>query len=86
MKKTPHAAPDRTVPGMADEIYSTERTERERAHLASIVESSNDAILSKTLEGIIVSWNVGAERIFGYTAEEMVGQSILLLIPHEMRD
>ena len=88
MKKTPHTPEpsDRSVPGVTHEIPSTERTERASAHLASIVEFSNDAILSKTLEGIIVSWNVGAERMFGYTAEEMVGQSILLLIPPELRD
>ena len=75
-----------SVPGMTNEIDQSERMERERAHLASIVEFSNDAILSKTLEGIIVSWNLGAERMFGYTAEEIVGQSILLLIPPELRD
>jgi len=57
--------------------------------LASIVESSDDAIISKTLDAIITSWNKGAERMFGYTAEEAVGQSVTILIPpdrqHEER-
>src|SRR5918912_4229941 len=49
--------------------------------LTALIESADDAIVSKTLEGIITSWNKGAERIFGYTADEVIGKSITILIP-----
>jgi PAS domain S-box-containing protein len=52
-------------------------------HLAAIIASSDDAIVSKTLEGVITSWNPGAQRIFGYTADEAVGQHIRLIIPRD---
>jgi PAS domain S-box-containing protein len=56
------------------------------ARLAAIVESCDDAIVGKTLDGIVTSWNRGAERLFGHTAAETIGRSILLIVPAERRD
>lgn len=69
----------------AQELQETNKkllaANEELARLAAIVESSDDAIISKTLEGIVTSWNKGAERIFGYAAEEMISKPVSVLIP-----
>jgi two-component system CheB/CheR fusion protein len=66
----------------------TERRQNEQTiqWLASVVGTSDDAILTKSLGSIITSWNKGAERLFGYTAEEVVGKSVTILIPPDLRD
>ncbi|HEY0962139.1 MAG TPA: ATP-binding protein [Pseudomonadales bacterium] len=62
---------------------STSELDRTRAHLEAIIANSEDAIVSKTLDGIVTTWNAAAERLYGYTAAEMVGHSILRVIPPE---
>jgi PAS domain S-box-containing protein len=60
--------------------------DKDQQHLAAIVRDSNDAIIGKTLEGIITSWNGGAERIYGYTAKEAIGRTVAMLVPPDRED
>ena len=71
---------------MLVDISDRKRAELDAQRLVSIVETSDDAILSKDLNGVIASWNKGAERLFGYTAEEAVGHPVTLLFPEDRYD
>jgi PAS domain S-box-containing protein len=70
----------------AHDITDRRRAEAAISQLAAIVESSDDAITSTTLDGVVVSWNTGAERLYGYSAAEMIGSSVSILLPPERRD
>ena len=72
--------------GTVQDISQRKRGQLVSARMAAIVESSEDAIVSMDMNGLITSWNASAERIFGYTAQEMLGQSILRVIPVEHRE
>ena len=73
----------RSVGNQMGRVIERKQAEEERARLAAIVHSSHDAIIGMTLDGIITNWNHGAQRMFGYTAEELVGRSIDRLSPHD---
>ena len=70
--------------GIGNDITLRKQAEASLAHMAAIVEYSGDGIISKSLDGIILSWNHAAEKIFGYQAEEIIGQSIGILIPSNL--
>ena len=85
----PGQAPDDAAPHDApktDQVADLKSPELAPYWLASLIESADDAIISKTLDGIITSWNNGAQRIFGYTAEEAIGQPVTMLIPPDHID
>ena len=83
----PEASPDKITQSILDELPALRlKADKAVGLLGAIVDSSDDAIVSKTLEGVITTWNAGAERLFGYTAKEAVGQHISMIIPRDRRD
>ena len=78
-----NAAGPSLVTGLIRDLSESRRLYEAHHYLASIVESSDDAIVSKSLDGVIQSWNAAAERLFGYTAEEAVGRHISFIIPED---
>ena len=83
----PEASADKITESILDELPELRlKADKAIGLLASIVDSSEDAIVSKTLEGVITSWNAGAERLFGYTSDEAIGQNISIIIPLNRRD
>jgi PAS domain S-box-containing protein len=83
-RKTAFADLRRSNEYLLQEITERKRAEERLSHLAAIVESSEDAIIGKTPEGIIQSWNRGAERLYGYREEEIKGLSVSILVPQEL--
>jgi PAS domain S-box-containing protein len=71
----------RTREALREQADDRRRADRAQAYLAAIIDSADDAIVAKDLDGIVQSWNAGAERVFGYTAAEIVGKPVRLLIP-----
>ena len=69
-----------------NDITESKRIEESRSYLASIVDSSDDAIIGETLDGVIISWNAGAKKMYGYTAEEVFGKSINIIMPPDRQD
>ncbi len=76
----------RLFTGFVRDITGRKQAEKALLHYAALVESSDDAIVGKTLEGYITSWNKGAETIYGYTRKEMIGKHISILIPADRKD
>ncbi|HKA53104.1 MAG TPA: PAS domain S-box protein [Candidatus Binatia bacterium] len=71
--------------GTTTDIHDRKQAEEGLRQQAEIIDHTHDAVLASDLDGLVLSWNKGAERLFGYTAEEMIGQSVLLLFPADLR-
>jgi two-component system CheB/CheR fusion protein len=89
MRIRPYRSVDDVIDGVVItfvDISERTRFEEDRAKLAAIIDASQDAIIGHSLEGVITSWNDGAEQLFGYTAEEILGKSITILLPPDRSD
>src|SRR5258708_34177836 len=80
------SSPSPLVLAMVEDITDKKKAEESRYRHAAVIESSDDAIASGTLDGIIVSWNTGAQKIYGYTEAEAIGKPISMLVPPELPD
>lgn len=81
-----HRNGESTFVGIIHDLTERKLGEVHRAHLAAIVESSSDAVIGKDLDGLITSWNKGAQRIYGYTPAEAIGRPVSMLAPPELRN
>jgi PAS domain S-box-containing protein len=89
MRVLPYWATDGRIDGIVVtliDITARKQAEEDHARLAAIVESSDDAIIAKNLNGTILSWNAGSERLFGYRADEVIGKPINMFIPPELQE
>jgi PAS domain S-box-containing protein len=83
--KDPNGRPQHLI-GIVEDITGRKQAEEAQARLVAVIASSDDSIISMTLEGVVTSWNRGAERIFGHSAEEMIGRTTNVLIPSDRHD
>jgi len=89
MRIRPYRRVDNVIDGTVitfNDITDRKRAEAERVYRSEIVQSSNDAIVGFSLNGVITSWNLAAERLYGYTAEEAVGQPVSIIVPPDQRE
>lgn len=89
LRTTPYRTLDNAIDGVVVtfvDVTGLEQAEEQRARLGAIVEGASEAIISKTLDGTLVSWNHAAEQMYGYTAEEALGRSVALIVPPDRMD